>query len=125
MELNITRFFKEAAPMDYSASSEEKRMGYPSIKKLMEIKDVTPEDAKKIRAIMQGAGRVNGETRMERIDAVLGTFGVEYIPKGHNDRSPAIYYCNAGDTYAWTVLKVNGQFRVGCWGDIVERGDYD
>ena len=55
----------------------------------------------------------------------LGTFGVEYIPEGHNMRSPAIEYLNAGDTYTDTLLYVNGRFRVGCWGDIVERGNYD
>lgn len=55
----------------------------------------------------------------------LGTFGVEYIPQGHNRRSPEIEYLNAGDTYAATLLYVNGRFRVGCWGDIVERGNYD
>jgi hypothetical protein len=91
----------------------------------MEIKDVTREDARKIRAIMQGEHKVDGETRLERIDKVLRTYGVEYIPAGRNSKSPAIYYCNAGDSYACTVLKVNGQFRVGCWGDIVERGNYE
>ena len=100
-------------------------MSYPSIKTLMQIKDVTREDAKKIRAIMQGSGKVNGETRMERIDTILHTCGVEYIPAGRNLKSPAIYYCNGGDTYDTTILKVNGQFRVGCWGDIVERGNYE
>jgi hypothetical protein len=54
----------------------------------------------------------------------LGTFGVEYINKGSNRRSPAIDYLNTGDTYAVTLLYVNGRFRVGCWGDIVERGNY-
>ena len=54
-----------------------------------------------------------------------GTFGVERIAKGHNQRSPAIEYLNAGDTYATTLLYVRGRFRVGCWGDIVERGNYD
>ena len=100
-------------------------MGYPSVKTLMQIKDVTRKDALKIREIMQGPGTVDGQTRMERIDEVLHTFGVEFIPKGHTSKSPAIAYCNSGDTYDWTVLKVNGQFRVGCWGDIVERGNYD
>jgi hypothetical protein len=86
---------------------------------------VTPEIAKQVRAIMAGPSRVNGQTRMQRIDAVISTYGVEYIAAGHNSKSPAITYCNAGDTYATTVLKVNGRFRVGCWGDIVERGNYD
>jgi hypothetical protein len=118
---------------------------YPSIKTLCRIADVTPAQAREIRAIMAGPGRVfvaypgagerhdarhtDGEwraplTSMERIDRVLGTFGVEHIPAGRGRRSPAVLYCNAGDTYATTVLKVNGRFRVGCWGDIVERGDY-
>lgn len=99
-------------------------MNYPSIKTLMKINGVTLEQAKRIRAIMQGEHCVNGESRMERIDDVLGTYGVEYIPRGHNLKSPAIHYCNKGGTYHWTVLKVNGMFRVGCWGDIVERGNY-
>ena len=54
----------------------------------------------------------------------LGTFGVEFIAKGHNKRSPSITYLNTGDTYEMTILRVRGQFRVGCWGDIVERGNY-
>lgn len=64
-------------------------------------------------------------TAMEEIDSILGTHGVEYIPAGHNAKSPAITYCNAGDAYATTILLVNGRFRIGCWGDIVERGNYD
>ena len=52
------------------------------------------------------------------------TFGVEHIPHGSNQRSPAIDYLNAGDTYDLTLLYVRGQFRAGCWGDIVERGNY-
>jgi hypothetical protein len=55
----------------------------------------------------------------------LGTFGVEYIPEGHNAKSPAIDYLNTGDTYATTLLYVNGQFRVGNWGYYVEQGDYE
>jgi hypothetical protein len=98
-------------------------MSYPSIKTLMQIKDVTREDARKIRAIMDGPGKVDGETRMERIDRVLNTCGVEVIPAGHNQKSPAIVYCNAGDAYSWTVLKVNGQFRVGCWGGYRGAGE--
>jgi len=97
----------------------------PSIQTLMRIKDVSREDAVAIRAIMAGPGKEDGLTRMERIDQVLRTFGVEYIPAGKGRRSPAILYCNAGDTYDTTVLKINGRFSVGCWGDIVERGNYE
>lgn len=54
----------------------------------------------------------------------LGTFGVEHISEGSNQRSPAVDYLNTGDSYELTVLYVSGQFRVGSWGDIVERGNY-
>lgn len=64
--------------------------------------------------------------KMSIADEILGTHGVEYIPEGHNSKSPAIEYCNTGDTYASTLLYVHGQgYRVGCWGDTVERGNYD
>ncbi len=112
---------------------------YPSVKTLCQIKDVTPALAREIRRIMAGPGREHVEdhcscrerydsrclSRMERIDRVLGTSGVEAIPAGHNAQSPTIVYCNAGDTYATTILKVSGKFRVGCWGDLVERGRYE
>ena len=64
------------------------------------------------------------EKRMVALDNVLETCGVEYIARGTNAKSPAITYCNAGDSYATTILRVNGVYRVGCWGDIVERGNY-
>ena len=55
----------------------------------------------------------------------LGTFGVEHTPAGNNRRSPAFDYLNAGDSYELTLMYINGRFRVGCWGDIVERGNYN
>lgn len=62
---------------------------------------------------------------MEEINAVIEGYGVEFIEKGHNAKSPAITYVNLGDTYKTTVMWVNGKFRVGDWGSIVERGNYD
>ena len=100
-------------------------MNAPSVKSLMQIKDVTEADAQAIRAIMKGEPKVDGLTRMQRIDAILHTHGVEYIPCGKGANSPSIRYCNAGDTYATTVLKIRGRFYVGCWGDWVERGRYE
>lgn len=64
------------------------------------------------------------ERRMCALDAELETFGVEYTECGSGPNSPAIEYLNAGDTYATTILFVNGRYRIGCWGDIVERGNY-
>ena len=65
------------------------------------------------------------ELKLHAADAMLGGYGVEFIARGRNDRSPAIDYVNVGDPYTPTLLLVNGIFRVGAWGDIVERGHYD
>ena len=69
---------------------------------------------------------------LETINAAIDGCGVEYIPAGRGSRSPAIYYVNLGDTYDTTALYVKtnrggagGCFRVGSWGDIVERGSYE
>jgi hypothetical protein len=64
------------------------------------------------------------DLKMSMADELCETCGVEYIEKGSTAKSPAIEYLNAGDTYAATLLYVNGRYRVGCWGDIVERGNY-
>jgi hypothetical protein len=103
------------------------RMNYPSVKaiKVAFGHALKRGDATRIRRIMIGPRLVDSLTRLERIDRILGTYGVEVIPRGHNGRSPAIAYCNAGDTYTVTILKVNGHFRIGTWGDLVERGNYD
>lgn len=50
--------------------------------------------------------------------------GVEYIERGRGNKSPAIEYVNTGDSYNVTLMAVRGSYRVGCWGDIVERGNY-
>lgn len=63
--------------------------------------------------------------RLEALNAELNTHGVEFVPAGRGRKSPAFSYLNTGDTYATTILRVNGRYRVGCWGDIVERGNYE
>ena len=66
------------------------------------------------------------DLKLAMANEILGTHGVEYIGLGHNSHSPAITYCNTGDTYAWTLLYIHGTgYRVGSWGDLVERGNYD
>lgn len=67
---------------------------------------------------------VTADIRLAIADEILGTHGVEYIPAGRGRRSPAIAYCNAGDPYIPTLLRLNGVYRVGDWGSITERGDY-
>lgn len=54
------------------------------------------------------------------VDEIIGTHGVEYLGE-HCRTGHAVYYCNAGDTYAATVLFRGASMRVGCWGDLVER----
>ena len=119
-------------------------MNLPSAKRMISDLNIDRETANKIRAIMQGGREVAlqhprtaawrnrcysepwiSKLRMSAIDEVLGTYGVEYIPEGHNAKSPAILYCNTGDTYDETIMLINGRFVIGCWGDIVERGNYD
>jgi hypothetical protein len=96
-------------------------MRYPSIKTLMERLKLNREQAKEIREAMeQNRG-------LKVADRILGGFGVETIglPDGcfDNCQEPEIYieYVNMGDTYDTTLLKVNGVYRVGDWGSIVER----
>lgn len=53
-----------------------------------------------------------------KIDHILDNFGVEVIRDIHGD--VVAYYSNAGDTYATTVMLVNGFYRVTTLGDFVE-----
>lgn len=91
-----------------------------SIKNLMQIKDVTEEDAEAIRALWRDVWEnpCLAQAR-DRIDAILRTSGVEWLGV-HKRLGKSIYYCNAGDTYATTVLFIGGRLLVGCWGDLVE-----
>jgi len=90
----------------------------PSTTTLMEIKDVTEENATLIRHIWHTES--NRLVARRRIDGVLNTYGVEYLGH-HKRRHLPVWYCNAGDTYATTVLFMGPVMRVGCWGDYVER----
>lgn len=62
--------------------------------------------------------------KLEAINDLMEGCGVECIPAGSNKRSPAIEYVNVGDTYMDTIMWTRGRYVVGCWGDIVERGNY-
>lgn len=91
----------------------------PSIAALMTIKDVTRADALAIRNAWHTI-KNRGEARAA-IDRILHTQGVEYLGQ-HKRTGEHIYYCNAGDTYASTVIFCGLSARVACWGGIVERG---
>ena len=54
------------------------------------------------------------------------THGIEHQKKGSNAKSPAFDYLNAGDTYAPTLMLIDGRgFKVMSVGDMIERGNYD
>lgn len=121
-------------------------MRLPSIKRLEEGLNICRDQAKQVRRILEcrnveavcalseraasHARDCFGRSPLQYVkllacDAILETHGVEFIAKGHNKRSPSIEYCNTGDTYAATLMWMNGRYSVGCWGDVVERGHYD
>jgi hypothetical protein len=67
-----------------------------------------------------------------RIDAILGNHGVEggLWDKEGNDMAGNcsmdgvkwdVHYSNAGDTYATTILYVNGKLKIGDWGTLFDR----
>ena len=109
----------------------------PSIKTLQTLHDVDAEKARALKAILKarravleahsaGGARVaecwtapsTSDLRLTCLNAELGTYGVEafWTPKGE-----LVEYLNAGDTYAPTIVRFRGAYRVACWGDIAER----
>ena len=106
--------------------------------RLLQIKDVTQEDADKIRllwvardfgslrlaypecGIFSEGPTVFRHVQRECVDRILRTSGVEFL--GYSvGRGVSVYYCNAGDTYATTVLFLGHHMRVGCIGDLIEN----
>lgn len=63
------------------------------------------------------------ETIMHAIDQVIGTCGTEAIFGAGSCTQPVIEYCNAGDTYAATIVYdyIAEKYRLTSWGDMVER----
>ena len=122
-----------------------KQINYPSVRRIQSVQNIDLDVAKTIRKVMEAdtheavcelSRRASDYVRscyhrpalshvkMYAIDELFESYGVEYIGKGYSQKSPAIEYCNSGDGYNPTVMLVNGRFRVGCWADIVERGNY-
>ena len=110
------------------------RRNLPSVRTLSEV---FGENAKAARAILEmsrreleqlpaGAARIaecynppaTSDLRMECLNALAGTHGVEAF---ETRRDGWCEYLNAGDTYAATVVRFRGRYRVACWGDIAER----
>lgn len=116
----------------------------PSTKRLVSGLGITPQQAEIIRRIIKGPAPTDESTefprtvawirqcynlpaaqerRMAAIDETLGTHGVEAIFRANAGilDSPLLTYCNAGDTYAATIVRHRGgTYAVACWGDVVE-----
>lgn len=88
-----------------------------SVAMLCTLKDVTPEIARKIRHVWK---EYKLKEARETVDKLFETHGVEFL--GIDRRSGVdVYYCNAGDTYAPTILFKGTTLFVSTWGDLVER----
>ena len=72
-----------------------------------------------------------GTLRLEALNAVAETYGVEYCNRADNpmdrmDWHPTFEYLNTGDSYTPTIIRfANGRYIVADVGSIVERGGYD
>jgi hypothetical protein len=112
-----------------------------SVRALTEALRIDEATAERIRAVWRGMPRetliaefphvadyvracVNPPATMilrrMAVDKLADTHGVEHLGI-HRRTGLHVYYCNAGDTYAATVLFHGKSLRVGCWGDLVER----
>lgn len=109
----------------------------PSIKTLRDKLSIDIDTAKEVKRILTanratleampaGAARVaecyhppmTSDLRLACLNACLGTYGVE----GFQTRNGSwCEYLNTGDTYAPTIVRLNGHYQVACWGDIAER----
>jgi len=98
----------------------------PSVNTLQRIDGVSRVKAEFIRESMRKAA-LGSHAALLNIDALLGTSGLEYVQRGKGAKSEPFYYCNTGESYARTVLyfPMEERFRVGSWGDVVERGNYN
>jgi hypothetical protein len=70
-----------------------------------------------------------GEIRDKLLDTVLGTFGVEYVFRTSEGLQTSMSmpddriigkYLNAGDTYAPTLIRQKGSWRIGTMADLCE-----
>ena len=85
------------------------------------------------RRALRETRNIDWKERLESIDNLLGTFGTEAIRGDWQNGywcDIVASYCNAGDTYAVTVMHVRGdswsgqgRFIVSSWGDWVERNE--
>lgn len=119
---NLKKYAKDLLGNEYSPE-KEKALLKECLKGF--VRDTTPS-GRPFGHISHDRSR-----HLERIGAILGTYGVEggLWDKDGNDLAGScsmqgvkwdVQYCNAGDTYAMTILYVNGKLKIGDWGSLFE-----
>ena len=122
-----------------------KNMGNkPTAKTIQKYLKVTPDVAKKARAIIDGTLDPRAESlqadryaaacynppgaltlKLYALNEILCGYGAEYIASSDDGFTDAcgLEYVNMGDPYAATVFydRGRGRWYVGSWGDVVER----
>lgn len=109
-------------------------MRLPSVKTLSSVFGDKARDARAIlemnraqlEALPAGAARAREcyhppatyDLRLTCLDALGESYGIEYF---ETPRGEAVHYLNAGDTYAPTLVRFRGTYRVASWGDLAEK----
>ena len=116
-------------------------MRAPSVKTLLQI--TTEEKAKEIRELLQKKRKTTDYASVREweskcyhrpsycarlmcaLNEIIGGYGLEIITK--RGGVPVFEFINMGDPYTATIiLNLHKQsFHVACWGDIVEKGNYE
>ena len=58
------------------------------------------------------------DLRLTCLNAALGAYGVEAF---QTRKGELVEYLNMGDTYAPTIVRFRGNYRIACWGDFAEK----
>ena len=109
-------------------------MRLPSVKTLSSVFGDKARDARAIlemtraqlEALPAGAARAREcyhppatyDLRLTCLDALGESYGVECF---ETSRGEAVHYLNTGDTYAPTLVRFRGTYRVASWGDLAEK----
>lgn len=91
------------------------RTNIPSLKRLIDA--FGPEKGRELRNYYVARRDFGFQLGLSMADDILEGYGVEFI----RHRNVCIWYVNMGDSYTTTLMKVNGKFRIGDWGSLIER----
>lgn len=116
---------KEKAGKDASSKlrvesqfEDESPVNAVTVKDLISTFSIDETTANKVMEILLDGG--SPEDKLEEINPLVGTFGVEGIVGEYSDRS--IYYLNTGDTYKTTIIYDDEDgFYLGNWGSWIEE----